>query len=178
VVALLKFPGDTQLDEIIGGLWKRSLNEDFPNPAVMDEKKRAEADRIIGYGERVVDRVINKARGILPFNSIVIAAFSFERTRLGANPLRLLNVNIDAMILLSMALLAASSILCLWLMLVRFGSITDYASYANEIKSTIRFVKKRAVTLEVATILSLAAVILGIVLIAIIEFAVGIPPKS
>jgi hypothetical protein len=100
----------------------------------------------------------------------VIAAFSFERTRL-PNLLRILNVDINIMLLLTMALLAASSILCLLLMLVRFGPVADYESYSAEIASTVHIIKKRSVVPEISTILSLAAVILGIVLIAIIELA-------
>ena len=95
------------------------------------------------YGEPIIDRQINKARGILPFNSIVIAAFSFERTRL-PNLLRILNVDINIMLLLTMALLAASSILCLLLMLVRFGPVADYESYSAEIASTVHIIKKRS----------------------------------
>jgi hypothetical protein len=39
------------------------------------------ADRLISYLDRLVDRHINKARGILPFNSILLAVFTFEANR-------------------------------------------------------------------------------------------------
>jgi hypothetical protein len=168
-VALGMFPSHTQLEQIKNGLWNRSLNKAYPTFDANDDKDRAAADRVIGYVERVIDRQINKARGILPFNSLVIAAFGFERTKLTPH-LQIHNVDINVMLLFAMALLAASGIICLWLMLVRFGAAADYGSYTTELTGSLGVIKKRAVLLEIATVLSLWAVALGLALIASIEF--------
>jgi hypothetical protein len=62
-VALWMIPGTTQLEAIKKGLWKRGVGKDFPDYAVGD---RQDADRVISYVEKIIDRQINKARGILP----------------------------------------------------------------------------------------------------------------
>src|SRR5215469_6390602 len=122
--AMDRFPNPEELMHIKGVVWRRYVPNDN-NVAVQD------ADRAIGYTERIVDRQINKARGILPFNSIVIAVFSFERTRLPSE-LHIWNLNINGLIIFVMALLAVSSIFCLLLMLVNWPTRSALQSFGTE----------------------------------------------
>lgn len=94
-----------------------------------DPNDRTGGDRLISYAERIIDRQINKARGILPFNSIVIAAFGFERGEIDEGLTVLNNVDVRFMLVLAMALLALSSLLCLGLMLVRLARLLAMRSF-------------------------------------------------
>jgi hypothetical protein len=166
-VAILKFPSSAEMDILRDMLWKRYLGKDYPTYAVGD---RHDADRLMGYAERVIDRQINKARGILPFNSIVIAAFSYERAQLlQKTPTIFNNVDVRFMLIFAMGLLAVSSFLCLLLMLVRFGAVADYGSFTAEIAKTVHVVRKRAIVLEIAVVLSFVALAIGALMIGTVE---------
>ena len=73
------------------------------------------------------------------------------------------------MLVLAMALLALSSLLCLVLMLVRYGPLASYAVFAAEIQSTIHLIRQRSVVLEVAIICSIVALVVGALMIGLIE---------
>jgi hypothetical protein len=169
VIATLRFPGSTAINRLREDLWGRYLNKVYPAYVATDPNDRTGADRLISYAERIIDRQINKARGILPFNSIVIAAFGFERGQIDKSLTVLNNVDVRFMLVLAMALLAVSSLLCLVLMLVRFGPPASYAVFATEIQSTIHLVRQRSVVLEVAVICSIVALVVGALMIGLIE---------
>jgi hypothetical protein len=167
VIATVRFPGSMGL--LRDTLWMRYLNKVYPNYLATDANDRTGADRLISYAERIIDRQINKARGILPFNSIVIAAFGFERGQVDKSLTVLNNVDVRFMLVIAMALLALSSLLCLLLMLVRFGPIASYAGFAAEINSTVHVVRQRSIVLEVAVICSFVALVVGALMIGLIE---------
>jgi hypothetical protein len=167
VIATLRFPGVVATNTLRDNLWRRYLDKAYPNYVATDPNDRTGADRLVSYAERIIDRQINKARGILPFNSIVIAAFGFERGQIDQSLTVLKNVDVRFMLVLAMALLALSSLLCLVLMLVRYGP--SYAAFAAEIQSTIHLVRQRSVVLEVAIICSIVALVVGALMIGLIE---------
>ncbi|SRR5258708_1903070 len=167
LIAISRFPRDTELVLIRNVLWNRYLNQPFPTYDPTTASSRQEVDRLIGYLERVVDRQINKARGILPFNSIIIAAFSFERTHLPP-ALTISHLDINALLLATMALLVISSALCLILFLVRWGTSADY-EFEAEVRNTVGLVRGRSKVLEFATVLSFIALVGGAALIAAVE---------
>jgi hypothetical protein len=169
LIATLRFPGFVAINQLRDDLWRRYLDKVYPDYLATDPNDRTGADRLISYAERIIDRQINKARGILPFNSIVIAAFGFERGEIAEGLTVLNNVDVRFMLILAMALLALSSLLCLGLMLVRFGPLASYAVFSTEIHSTIHVVWQRSVVLEVAVICSIVALVIGALLIGLIE---------
>ena len=65
-------------------LWRRAV-PDNGNPTY-----QTSADRAVAHADRLVDRQINKVRGILPFNSIIMTVLGLERYRLSPH---LLSVN-------------------------------------------------------------------------------------
>jgi hypothetical protein len=174
-----RFPGTTELNAIKNALWRRYLHGNF-DPGRNEDRQNA--DRLITYAERVVDRQINKARGILPFNSIIIAVFSFERTKFPSPEFPTGQINLTVLLYFAIALLAASSILCLMLFLVHWGRSYDYRTFATEFANTLDRVRSRSKVIEWATMMSIAAVILGAVLIATVELGswnaplFGFPP--
>ena len=169
VIATLRFPGVVATNTLRDNLWRRYLDKAYPNYVANDPNDRTGADRLVSYAERIIDRQINKARGILPFNSIVIAAFGFERGQIDQSLTVLNNVDVRFMLVLAMALLALSSLLCLVLMLVRYGPLASYAVFAAEIQSTIHLIRQRSVVLEVAIICSIVALVVGALMIGLIE---------
>jgi hypothetical protein len=169
VIATLRFPGFVAINQLRDSLWRRYLDKVYPDYLATDPNDRAGADRLISYAERIIDRQINKARGILPFNSIVIAAFGFERGEIDEGLTVLNNVDVRFMLVLAMALLALSSLLCLGLMLVRFGPLASYAVFSTEIHSIIHVVWQGSVVLEVAVICSIVALLIDALMIGLIE---------
>ncbi|HUB97558.1 MAG TPA: hypothetical protein VL993_16665, partial [Stellaceae bacterium] len=78
-------PDSAAADSFKKNLWKRYFNTDYPTFPSGDgtsSESRQLSDRLITYLERVIDRTINKARGVLPFNSLIMAVMSIEKNRL------------------------------------------------------------------------------------------------
>jgi hypothetical protein len=168
-VMIKRFPDTTEMGKIKNGIWQRYTKDDFPSTAPGVKNQKDGADAAISYAERVIDRQINKARGILPFNSIVIAAFGLERTKLQAGHEVLFNVNITSLLLFAMFGLAVSSVLCLALFFVRWAKSETYGFFHYELESTLDVLLKRSKIIEVATIISLSSLIVGGAVIGLIE---------
>jgi hypothetical protein len=66
-----QFPAPAHLHVINNAIWKRYTRSDLPTGPIPVDSQPERADGVIAYVERIVDRQINKARGILPFNSII-----------------------------------------------------------------------------------------------------------
>jgi hypothetical protein len=127
------------------------------------------ADRLITYVERIVDRQINKARGILPFNSIIIGVLSFERYRLDTQHGTYAGFDLVILLLFTMLCLGISSYLCLWLFLVRWGKDENYGAFDMELKSTLFLIRWRSILIECATIISAWTLIFSAILIPLVE---------
>lgn len=111
-------------------------------------------DRAIAYLERIVDRIINKARGILPFNSIMIAL-------LGASgPLFHLQGTLYKSVLgIAFLSLIVSSLLALRLFVVHWADISSFRSFNVEFENTLELVRSRSVALQFSIVCSAAALI-------------------
>jgi hypothetical protein len=167
LLATRTFPGPTKLSNIKRTFWHRYLLKDFPK--YDPDKDRQHADRLITYIERVIDRQINKARGILPFNSIIIAVFSLATGRLPANELVIWHVDMVVMLLFAIAGLAVSSVLCLILFLFYWWNSEDPKSFDVEFEDTLDIVRRRSTIIQWATMISLAALVLGTILVLAVE---------
>ena len=117
------------------------------------------ADRLISYLDRLVDRHINKARGILPFNSILLAVFTFEANRFASARPYLLS---------PITGLLVSSVLCLSMFLV-YWQRDVYASWSSEVDFSVQKVIKTSIKIEWAAWISLFCMLIGAVVIAIVE---------
>jgi hypothetical protein len=149
---------------------------DRGTPDEADAAFKASADRAVAYVDRLIDRQINKARGILPFNSLIMAVFSFERTQM---PVHLPNGTHlwDSLVLYwlptsafvaILLVLGVSSWLCLDLFLV-FWRMDQYATYRDEVYGTIQLFFTRSISVQLATILSEASLFIGLCLVIMIE---------
>jgi hypothetical protein len=155
-----------QLVAISQALQDRYFRRDANN--AVDRTHPGDLEPMITYLDRVVDRQINKARGILPFNSVIIAVFSIERSRLTA-PQVAWHIDLIAMLWFVIALLAISSFLCLSLFLVRWGEPANYG-FDTEVAMTTQMIAKRSRKIEWATVLSEIALIVGAAIIIVLEF--------
>ena len=117
------------------------------------------ADRLISYLDRLVDRHINKARGILPFNSILLAVFTFEANRFASARPYLLS---------PITGLLVSSVLCLSMFFV-YWQRDVYASWSSEVDFSVQKVIKTSIKIEWAAWISLFCMLIGAVVIAIVE---------
>jgi hypothetical protein len=125
-----------------------------------------DGDRVVAYVERIVDRQINKGRGILPFNSILMSFLAFEAQRHIQISDQLLLDNVRNLHPWILAALAISSVLLLELFWVRWSKRRIYTSFSEELTSACVLVRDRSLVLDVAIILSLASV----VSILVVEF--------
>jgi hypothetical protein len=152
-------PSKSRANAIKETLWDRR----GATAAAADRTDIRHGDQMITYLERVIDRQINKARGILPFNSIIIAFLAIERARISygfddAEPVHRL---ILAGLFAAMVGLAVSSLLCLLLFLVRWGEAADYASFGSEVHWTVHALRRRSRIIECAVILSIGSLLLS-----------------
>jgi hypothetical protein len=160
-----RFRNADKLQEFKKALWKRTVGKEFPNYAPDDKEDRQSGERVVAYADRVIDRQINKTRGILPFNSIIIAVLSIERNRLPV-PEDFQSVLTITAFVLVLAGLVISSLLCLALFLVHWGDSGRYATFDAEFEDTVTLINKRSVNIEWATVLS-EACLLGTILVVL-----------
>jgi hypothetical protein len=113
----------------------------------------AEKDRALTYLERIVDRIINKGRGILPFNSILftllglqVSVFHIEHYFQEGFSAVLFKL-VAAIALMSLVL---SSILLLYLFGVYWAEPTEFETFDKEFRHTVAILRKRALVLQAA----------------------------
>jgi hypothetical protein len=165
---LWKFVGSTPTTDFRKALWYRYTGLDYS--ALTAQEERAErstpqggtvprvpmqdADRAIAYIDRVMDRQINKARGILPFNSILLAILSFGSVHLG-----------DAKWLVA-GLLVVSSLFCFLMFPVQWAKGSEpYSSFSKELADSVETARWRSIFIEIAIWTSAAALVIAIVVI-------------
>jgi hypothetical protein len=93
---------------------------------------------------------------------------SFEEAR-SAQSLVVRGINLGWPLLFVILGLALSSALCLRTFLVRRTS-TDYGYFHMEFESTTEMIVRRSKIVEWATVIALASLIVGVALVAAIEF--------
>ncbi len=114
-------------------------------------------DRIAGtepnngaaYADAVIDRLINKARGILPFNAFVLALIALVEK---ADKVSKFNFVLG----LSALMLAASSLILLYeIFLPDFETVAHGQPFKNGFDTTAAFIRKRIKVLRHSAFLSL-----------------------
>ena len=113
------------------------------SPAVPNGAVAGDGDRAVAYADRIIDRQLNKARGVLTFDSILVAS-----SKIGSTTDRL-----------TMGMAALSALICLVLLWVYWGSPSQYQSYLSEVSETIPTIRKRTFILAAAIALAIAATI-------------------
>ncbi len=119
-------------------LWRRYTGRDYER--LTGEEERAltggrpridvqNADRLIAHMDRVVDRQINKARGILSFNSVLLAILIYEKDHLSQT--------ISLFLVLTLAI---SSLCCLFMFPVQWTS-DHYTSFSKELDASVKLAR-------------------------------------
>jgi hypothetical protein len=125
-------------------------------------------DRAVGYLERIVDRQINKARGILTFVVILIAVngllVSDVHSLSKVRPHLLMMKNLEHYIIGGLYISALLMLEFLW---VRWGDPENYAMFTKEITESVKVIRKRSVIMNL-TLWVLSLCIIGMVLIALL----------
>jgi hypothetical protein len=161
LVFQLKFvPSKKNIEEIKEVMWERHVGAKFPlliaSGTTGSSPSKKEANDLLSYLERVIDRQINKARGILPFNSIILALITFGRDwsmYQASDPICWHRLALGALCVAPFGLVI-SSFLCLWIFLVRWAEKNEYAQFDKEITSTFKILRKRSALIEWATVIS------------------------
>ena len=174
-----KLPDDGSATAFKKNLWKKYFNLDYsnlPDLSTAPNDRWQQSDRLLTYLERVVDRTINKARGVLPFNSLIMALMSIEKNRLHV-VFSITNLWDSWTIVYFYAVLiglAISSYKCLELFLVRFGPIDDYGKIKEEVDGTVDVIRSRSITLEWAVWISEVCLWSGIFVVIGAEILVAL----
>jgi hypothetical protein len=150
-------------------LWRRHTGEDFQNltvdqeRAVVNSRPRIDnkiGETLISIMGRITDRQINKARGILPFNSVLLAILAYEKDHLNQT---------NSLVLI--ALLSLSSLCCLFMFPVKWTRSDPSTSISKEFDGLVRIARQRSMLIECAIEASAAALIMVALAIAAIVIA-------
>jgi hypothetical protein len=165
VCQVSRVPSADETNQFESDLWKRYTGKQSSQSVATDDL--ANADRLLTYLERTIDRQINKARGVLPFNSLIMTFLALQRniivSALGHVPESIpLNVAYFLLVI-ALSALFASSLFCLYLFLVKWGSSAVYLTFEAEVSNSVIIIRTRSLIIQIAT--ALAA--LGLVLAAI-----------
>lgn len=123
----------------------------------------AAGERVVSYVDRIVDRQINKVRGVLSFDALMLT-FLGLLSRSGSS----IDVSAHhlAPILTLMAALIAASTICLVQFRVRWGEVTDFETFSGEIKATLDLARRRSLWIERTVRLSILSQVGIVILVA------------
>ncbi|MGN6818004.1 MAG: hypothetical protein ACTHJR_04975 [Sphingomonas sp.] len=127
------------------------------------DKHPSYGDAAVAYVDRIADRQLTKARGILSFDGLILAFLG-----LIARSSEKLDIATAHMVpvLLLMGLLAGSSAICLFLFRARWGYVADLSTFSREIAATLALARRRSFWIERTVRLSLLS-LAGIVVLVI-----------
>lgn len=166
-------PNASNLNSIRDGLWKRytGLDRFDRNYICKTDTERQNADRLLAYVDRLIDRQINKARGILPFNSIIIAALAFEGKRISSASEPILH-QLFIFVIIS---LVVSSGLSLYLFRVTWSNNVNPQSFASEFEYGLILSDRRSKLIDIIIAITGVMLVVGTFLLLMIEFR---PPSN
>jgi hypothetical protein len=154
LVAMLWFP------DIPGGteghhsaLTARFEQADDGNSPAIDQHP-AYGDAAVAYVDRIIDRQLTKARGILAFDGLILTFLG-----LIARDASLIDITggHHFPVVLLMAQLGAASGICLFQFRARWGYVADFRTFSREIAATLVLARRRSFWIERAVRLSLLA---------------------
>jgi len=126
-------------------------------------------DAAVAYVDRIVDRQLTKARGILSFDGLILAFLGLiarDNTKLDIAKAHMVPV------LLLMGLLAGSSAICLFLFRARWGYVADLRTFSREMAATLALTRHRSYWIERTVRLSLLS--LGGIVMLVIATVTGV----
>jgi hypothetical protein len=157
---------ETDTEKIFGNaIWTRYglPMEEGTADETCKQKKSAIAqieDRALTYVERVIDRQINKVRGILTLDSILIVA-SRELITQDKEKWRIWYFLIKGLLEFGTYCLILAIGLSVYLLFVRIGNDENiYCNIQAEFNETIELIRKRAIPIQISVWASLLAILL------------------
>ena len=162
IVALLWFP------DIPGGTdgHHEALTARFETANADDgtiDEHPMQGDAAVAYVDRIIDRQLTKARGILAFDGLMLAFLGLIARN--SAPLDVVSLH-PAPVLLLLGLLAASSVICLMLFRARWGYVADLRTFSREIAATLALARRRSFWIERTVRMSILA-LAGIVVLVV-----------
>jgi hypothetical protein len=155
-------PSKGKIKNIRNEIWRRHTGDDFPQ-SLRDPQQNAGAPfqcySVLDYFHKVVDRQLNKARGILSSNSLIIAGLGLS-IKDCKQCLILFDGHYSIFIYVTAACLLVSTSLCLILFVVVFDDEDIYSSFAAEIQNYANTVGTRAGLLYLSVYLSFVSITL------------------
>jgi hypothetical protein len=141
--------------------------------SLINRSGKSDPPSALAYMERVIDRQINKARGILPFNSIImtINSFGVANSRDIKAPYVAHLVNQTER--WNFVTAAISSLLLLELFWSHWGKAHIYSTIENDVVEGVIIARNRAIILDTAIVLSLACVFGVIITIFAVDYHSG-----
>ncbi|MDB5679760.1 hypothetical protein [Sphingomonas bacterium] len=124
-------------------------------------------DAAVAYVDRIIDRQLTKVRGILAFDGLILTFLGLISR--GAAMLDIADHH-EVPVLSLMALLAASSAICLFQFRARWGYVADLQTFSREIAATLALARRRSFWIERTVRLSILA-LAGIVVLLIAALA-------
>ena len=120
-------------------------------------------DAAVAYVDRIVDRQLTKARGILAFDGLILAFLGMIAR--ASTELDIATAHMVPALLL-MGLLAGSSAICLFLFRARWGYVADFRTFSREMAATLALTRRRSFWIERTVRLSLLS-LAGIVVLVV-----------
>lgn len=160
-----------------GANTRRDILADIQNLERAVTNSDGGSDRALAYVERVMDRQINKLRGVLSFDALIIAFLSLERQRIGTASLGP-DYATGCLFLLGLVLLALviSSVMCLGLFRVVWSKPANFQDFETEHRTTVKLVAQRTKVVEKAVRLSEIAVVGAVGCFLLIELQTAFIP--
>jgi hypothetical protein len=137
-------------------LFVRDNSLDLSRVSDISEKLRTrtpkmDPNQLLTYIHRELDRQINKVRGVLTFNAILVVAARVDAAEYGLYGKCLLQA--------ALVYVSLSIVVCLYTFLVRWGDLREYDSFDQEFKFKLRHVGERTLTINYALALSMVSAI-------------------
>jgi hypothetical protein len=128
--------------------YKSAVSSAEANSQKLDVQR---GDRLMSYVERIIDRQINKARGILTFDGIMIVAVRYYDTPPATPP--------NVAYVLSTQALWIAILLCLFLCWVHWGKPDRKPDFETEFEDSAALIRNRSILVQWAVYLSVGSVV-------------------
>lgn len=168
-----KLPDKNVLEAYACAVWTRYTNPTATatNPAPRNWKAIADTanepqsqDRALAYMDRRIDRQLNKCRGILSFNAILLASVKLASDSVGRQPSPFRTLALVGLVACAASLLF-SSLFLLNVLFVHWGEDTEYAVFGKEFNRCFGTLESRSRFIARSLRFSVLSVVLLIVLL-------------
>ena len=180
-------PGTAEVTAARNAIWKRSVGPEYPKQQARRmlgvrtiEDKSENARWLIDHVDVALDRQIMKACGLIAFNALVMAVMAVEMTRLPA-PIQWDDSLSDILRFGMLGVfggLAVSSLICLTMFWVSWGTREVYSKFASEFTFNMKTLEQRTRAIALGVFVSGVSLVLAIAVIAMTELVLRPMPGA